>query len=101
MDARGTRRQTMEQRRTGENVNPDPHENSKSAGEAPTGCECSSVMAAFCGPAMADMARECPCKSVFRRHRAAVYSAVAAAGLVVLVLSAGWIAGIIAFFRTI
>jgi len=44
---------------------------------------------------------ECPCETVWRRNRTKAIAALAGAGLVFLLLQAGWILGVIAFFRTL
>ena len=46
------------------------------------------------------MMKHCPCGSVLRRHRAAIYSVAAGLMLAVVISQVGGILGIIAFFRT-
>jgi hypothetical protein len=47
------------------------------------------------------MMQACPCAGWFGRHRLAVYTALTVVGLGFLTLQAGWVLGIIAFFRTL
>jgi hypothetical protein len=47
-----------------------------------------------------EMMEACPCGDFLRRHRVAVFTTLAVAGLGVLILQAGWVLGVIAFFRT-
>jgi hypothetical protein len=49
---------------------------------------------------MAAMMRGGPCAGFFSRHRRAVTLALIVAGLGFLLLQAGWVLGVIAFFRT-
>ena len=50
---------------------------------------------------MNEMMQACPCGGLLKRHRFAMYTALTVAGLGILALQAGWVLGIIAFFRTI
>jgi hypothetical protein len=54
-----------------------------------------------CGMSFAAMAQECPCGSLLRRHRVAAFTWLAACLLIFLMLSAGWVLGVIAFFQTL
>jgi len=66
------------------------------------GC-CSGSLEAgeFSGGKMEGMMQACPCSGMLKRHRVAAYAALIGIGLVLLVLQAGWILGVVAFFRTI
>ena len=48
-----------------------------------------------------EMMRACPCGDKLRGHRLAVYTTLVGIGLGLLVLPAGWLLGVIAFFRTL
>jgi hypothetical protein len=49
---------------------------------------------------MREMMKTGPCGGFLTRHRLAVYTALTVAGLGILVIQAGFVLGIIAFFRT-
>jgi len=53
-----------------------------------------------CGD-MRKMMQASPCAGFLRRHRAAAYTALILVGLGFVILQAGWVLGIIAFFRTL
>ena len=76
--------------------------------ERPSGSEfggtpCCAEGVDFSGPRgnMGRMMQACPCAGWFGRHRLAVYTALTVVGLGFLTLQAGWVLGIIAFFRTL
>jgi len=48
-----------------------------------------------------DLSGSCPCGGFLKRHRLAVYTTLTVAGLGILVVQAGFLLGIIAFFRTL
>ena len=50
---------------------------------------------------MEEMMQACPCAGMLKRHRVAAYTVLVGIGLAFLILQAGWILGVIAFFRTI
>lgn len=62
--------------------------------DGPMGFDC-------CGTMTGDAIAQCPCGSVMRRHPVIVFALAAAMGLAALLVSAGAILGIIAFFRMI
>jgi hypothetical protein len=47
------------------------------------------------------MMKACPCAGMLKRHHVAAYTVLVGIGLAFLILQAGWILGVIAFFRTI
>ena len=55
----------------------------------------------WCGPAMGREMAGCPCSSIARKHPFVTSAMLALMGLAALVIPAGAILGIIAFFRTI
>ena len=55
----------------------------------------------FWGGSGEGMSRACSsCGAMLKRHRVAVYTMLVGFGLTALILQAGWILGVIAFFRT-
>ena len=68
-------------------------------------CEGSSESPGVCGGGteldMKEMMKAGPCGRVLKRHRVAVYVTLTGIGLGVLTLQAGWLLGVIAFFRTL
>ena len=54
----------------------------------------------FSAADMKKMMKGCPCGDVLKRHRFAVFTSLAVIGLGFLVLQAGWVLGVVAFFRT-
>jgi hypothetical protein len=54
-----------------------------------------------CGTGMGDAMAECPCGSIMRRHPVITALILSLMGLVALLVPAGAILGILAFFRTI
>ena len=63
-------------------------------------CENRPEASGTCGGSMEEMMRACPCATAMKRHRIAVYTTLAVMGFTLLVLQAGWILGVVAFFRT-
>ena len=57
--------------------------------------------AGCCGPMMAEMAKECPCASLMKKHRFAAFAVISLVFLMFLISQVGGILGIIAFFRTL
>jgi hypothetical protein len=41
------------------------------------------------------------CKSMLKKHRGAIYTACIGMALALLLLQAGWVLGVVAFFRTL
>ncbi len=64
-------------------------------------CAGGAEMSGSCAGSMKEMMEASPCAGLLRRHRLAGYTALTVAGLGFLILQAGWVLGIIAFFRTI
>jgi hypothetical protein len=52
------------------------------------------------GSDMDKMMEACPCGDLLKRHRLAAFTTLVALGFGVLILQAGWVLGVIAFFRT-
>jgi len=75
-----------------------PNEGTKA--EVKSCCEGGTESSASCGDSMKEMMRACPCGDKLRSHRLAVYTTLVGIGLGLLILPAGWILGVIAFFRT-
>jgi hypothetical protein len=65
-----------------------------STGDRSMGFDC-------CDIRMGDAMAECPCGSIMRRHPVVTSAFLGVMGLAVIVIPAGAILGIIAFFRTI
>ena len=64
---------------------------------APSG----AATASCCGMDVAEMADGRPCGAFFKEHRFAIFTAITVMGLTFLIVFAGFILGIIAFFRTL
>ena len=62
------------------------------SGWAATGC---------CGTSGNAMIEGCNCRAVFKKHRLAILAVLTGFGLTSLVVLAGFILGIVAFFRTL
>jgi hypothetical protein len=82
-------------------TNNDRHEERTSGSEF-VGTPCCTEGVDFSGGCgnMGQMMKASPCAGWLGRHRLAVYTAMTAVGLGILILQAGWVLGIIAFFRT-
>ena len=48
-----------------------------------------------------EMMRGCSCGWMLRKRRGALYAALIGGGLLLLVIQAGWLLGVVAFFRTL
>jgi hypothetical protein len=70
-----------------------PISGSRSAGDRPMSFDCCSSM-------MGEEMGECPCASAMRRHPFITAAVVTFMGLALLLVPAGAILGIVAFFRT-
>ena len=57
--------------------------------------------AGCCGPEMAEMMKECPCGTMFKKHRLGVFLVFSLVFLAFLISQVGGILGIIAFIRTL
>ena len=66
---------------------------------APSG-SASSRSAGCCGFGATEMMWGCPCGAILKRHRRALWLAMAGMALGFLILQAGWVLGVIAFFRS-
>lgn len=69
-------------------------------GSSAPGSSGSSAGAGGCGIGMRGMMHGSPCGAVLQRHRGAIRLAMAGMLLGIAILQAGWLLGVIAFFRT-
>ena len=60
----------------------------------------SSAQAGCCNAGMKQMMEKCPCGSIFKRRRGAIYAVLAVMLSALIISQVGGILGIIAFFRT-
>jgi len=71
-----------------------PAADSANTGDRPMEFDC-------CGVRMGDEMAGCPCGSMMRRHPVVTFTVLTLMGLAVLVIPAGAILGIVAFFRSL
>ena len=67
------------------------------------GMPCCSGTSGSSGPregSFEEMMEACPCGDFLRRHRVAAFTTMGVVGLGILILQAGWVLGVIAFFCT-
>jgi hypothetical protein len=67
-------------------------------------CGTGEAMMSCCGPEMTENMKnmkKMPCRTVFRRHRFAIFTMLTMGFLAVMVSQIGGVLGIIAFFRTL
>jgi len=60
-------------------------------------------LANCCGPEMfekAEMRKGCPCAGLMKGSRKPIFAVLAGAGFLFLIVAAGWVLGVVAFFRS-
>lgn len=95
-DERWNKTKTQEQRNETMHEENAKHDQGRTGAEKRNGFD----MAACCGTVAADMMRECPCGTAFKRHPLAAMAILGVMLLVLIISQIGGILGILAFLRT-